>query len=70
MQPLVFWSRAGAFGAGAILELCAQLLWCELYVMKDLPKKYKNINNPGKYTCLAPAVLAAPSRRWLNPRCE
>jgi len=31
MQPLVFWPRAGAFGAGAILELCAQLVWCELY---------------------------------------
>jgi len=25
----------GAFGPGAILELCAQLLWCELYDMKD-----------------------------------
>jgi len=31
MQPLVFWPRADAFGAGAILELCAQLVWCELY---------------------------------------
>jgi len=27
---LSFWPRAGAFGAGAILELCAQLMWCEL----------------------------------------
>jgi len=27
MQLLVFWPRAGAFGAGAILELCAQLAW-------------------------------------------
>ena len=34
-QLMVFWPRAGAFGAGAILELCAQLVWCELYVMKD-----------------------------------
>jgi len=38
MQPLVFWPRAGAFGAGAILELCAQLVWCELYDMKDKKK--------------------------------
>ena len=37
MQPLVFWPRAGSIGAGAILELCPQLLWCELYVMKNLP---------------------------------
>jgi len=35
LQPLVFWPRAGAFGAGAILELSAQLLWCELHDMKD-----------------------------------
>jgi len=35
MQPLVFWPRAGAFGAEAILELCAQLVWCQLYDMKD-----------------------------------
>jgi len=35
MRPLVFWPRAGAFGAGAILELCAQLVWRELYDMKD-----------------------------------
>jgi len=41
MQPLVFWPRAGAFGTGAILELCAQLLWCELYNMKDLQKEKK-----------------------------
>jgi len=39
MQPLVFWPRAGAFGARAILELCAQLVWCELYDMKDEKKK-------------------------------
>jgi len=35
MQPLVFWPRAGTYGAGAILELCAQLAWCELYDMQD-----------------------------------
>jgi len=35
LQPLVFWPRAVAFGAGAILELCAQLVWCELYDMKN-----------------------------------
>jgi len=34
-MPLpVFWPRAGALGASAILPPCAQLLWCELYVMK------------------------------------
>jgi len=38
MPLLAFWPRAGAFGAGAILPPCAQLLWCELYVMKDLQK--------------------------------
>jgi len=31
---LVFWPRAGAFGARAVLPRCAQLLWCELHVMK------------------------------------
>jgi len=35
MQPLVLWLRADAFGAGAILELGAQLVWCQLYDMKD-----------------------------------
>jgi len=39
MQPLVFWPRAGAFGAGAILELCAQLLWGELDGMRDILKQ-------------------------------
>jgi len=28
MPLLIFWPRAGAFGAGAILVLNAQLLWC------------------------------------------
>jgi len=36
---LIFWPRAGAFGAGAISRLCAQLLWCELYDMRDTKKK-------------------------------
>ena len=32
------------FGPEAILELCAQLVWCELYDMKHSPqKKQKNI---------------------------
>jgi len=35
-QPLVFWPHAGAFDAGAILELCAQLLWCELYDIRRI----------------------------------
>jgi len=39
MQPLGFWPRAGAFGAGAILELCAQRLVCELYDVKDIQQK-------------------------------
>jgi len=26
-------------GARAVLPFCAQLVWCELYVMKDLQKK-------------------------------
>jgi len=34
--------RAGAFGFGAraVLPPCAQLLCCQLHVMKDLPKKW------------------------------
>ena len=41
MPLLVFWPRAGAFGAGAILLLCAQLLWCELYDMEDIDTHIK-----------------------------
>jgi len=41
MQPLVFWPRVGAFGAGVILELRAQLLRCELYAMKGVQKENK-----------------------------
>jgi len=33
-------------GARAVLLPCAQLLWCELYVMKDLPQKIKNLLIP------------------------
>jgi len=44
MQPLVFWPRAGAFGAEAILE-CAQLVWCALYAMKDCIYIYKENTN-------------------------
>jgi len=36
--PLHFWPRAGAFGARAVLPPYAQLVWCELYAMKDLQK--------------------------------
>ena len=39
MSLLVFWPRADAVGARAVLLPCAQLLWCELYVMKDLSTK-------------------------------
>jgi len=41
MPLLVFWPLAGACGAGEVLPRCAQLLWCELYVMKDLQKEKK-----------------------------
>ena len=41
MPLLVFWPHAGARGAGVILPPCAQLLWCELYVMKSIPRKGK-----------------------------
>jgi len=37
---------AGAFGAGAILELFPQLVWCELYDMKDCPKKKDGTTAP------------------------
>ena len=30
-----------AWGAGEVLSRCAQLLWCELYVVKDLQKEKK-----------------------------
>jgi len=39
MQPLVLWPRAGAFGAGAVLVLCAQLLWCEFHDLKNINNK-------------------------------
>jgi len=42
MQHLVFWPHAGAWGAGVILPPCAQLLWCELYVMKSTKEKEKS----------------------------
>jgi len=35
MPLVVVWPRAGGFGARAILPPCTQLLWCELYAMKD-----------------------------------
>ena len=41
MQPLVSWPRAGASGAGAVLVLSAQPVWCELYDMNDLKKRKK-----------------------------
>ena len=41
MPLLVFWPHAGAWGAGIILPPCAQLLWHELYVMKNKIKKKK-----------------------------
>jgi len=42
MQLLVFWPLAGAWGAGEVLPRYAQLLWCELCVMKDKKLKLKN----------------------------
>jgi len=39
MQPFVFWPHAGAVGARAILELCAQFSWCELYGVMNVKKK-------------------------------
>ena len=36
MSLLVFWPLAGTFDAGEVLPRCAQLLWCELYVIRDL----------------------------------
>jgi len=41
MPLLVCWPRAGAFGTSAILPPCAQLLWCELYDMKNFQKNKK-----------------------------
>jgi len=38
MQLLVCWPLSGGWGAGEILPFCAQLLWFELYGMKDLQK--------------------------------
>ena len=35
------WPHAGAWGAEVILPPCAQLLWCELYVMKSTKQKKK-----------------------------
>jgi len=41
------WPRTGTFGAGAILPLCAQLLWYELYDMKDIPPPPKSSKGRG-----------------------
>ena len=37
------WPRAGACSARAILPPCAQLLWCELYAIKDTHTQHNNI---------------------------
>jgi len=31
-------------GAGAFLELCAQLMWCELYDMQDLSRRREHLH--------------------------
>jgi len=41
MQLLVFWPHAGACGAGEVLSRYAQLLWRELYDMRDTKKTKK-----------------------------
>jgi len=51
MQPLVFWPRAGAFGARAILELCAQLVWCELYDMRNILKQRASLLHARDFVC-------------------
>jgi len=49
MPFLVFWSHAGAWGAGVILPPCAQLLWCEMYVMNEKKnKKYEEFKKKKK----------------------
>ena len=37
-------------GKVAILELCAQLVWCELYAMKDKKRKRKENQSMGTAT--------------------
>jgi len=37
------WPRVGAFGASEILPPSAQLLWCELYIMKDKKKQNNSV---------------------------
>jgi len=62
---LVFWPHAGAWGAGVILPPCAQLLWCELYVMKDTKtkqnKQQKQKNEPEEMGNSSAAAAASPS---------
>jgi len=41
---LVFRPRAVPFDVRAGFPPCAQRLWCELYCMKDLHKKKKNVD--------------------------
>jgi len=74
MPLLVFWPHAGAWGAGVILTPCAQLLWCELYVMKIIPRKRKRkrkkmCNGPlwggGSVGCVCPRW----SSLWLARGC-
>ena len=47
--------HAGAWGAGVILPPCAQLLWCELYVIKSIHKQKnkKYIHNIYAYVYLS-----------------
>jgi len=40
--------KTGAWGAGEVLPRCAQLLWCELHVMKDLQQKEKLTFSPAR----------------------
>jgi len=76
MPFLVFWPHAGAWGAGVILLPCAQLLWCELYVMTDttpLKKKLKKIvlSHPQalpRYRLTGIALGSSGCAAWLSSK--
>jgi len=52
-----------AWGSGVILPPCAQLLWCELYVMKSIKKKKKEWHRAELELRFLPVLYRRPLNR-------